>query len=196
MTLHATARAVFDYDPQGSTDTTDFDARGAAYIDLLINNAGRIADRYSTRYYADISENKLARMTVDVLSLNGDYSIIQNDSALAGAGYVVTQHYAIEVPFQFGATINVDALLSMPGTAEACCSAGDGVDAVSRAWFRWDGITDVKLADGSSITDFQALGAASGFDYAQAAVVPEPATAAMMLAGVLSLLGVRRRRGR
>ena len=194
MTLHATARAVFDYDPQGSTDTTDFTATGAAYVDLFVNGRARVQDRYTTRYWADISEGILARMSVDVRSLNGDVSIVQHDTLLAGTGYTVVQHFALETTFQFGSLININALLTVPGTANACCSPGDGVDAVSNAWFRWDGISDVKLADGTQVTDFEALGAVTGFDYAQAAVVPEPSARWMMLAGMASVLLARRRR--
>ncbi|MCB1994812.1 MAG: hypothetical protein H6932_09265 [Burkholderiaceae bacterium] len=194
MTLHATAHAVFDYDPQGSTDTTNFAATASAWIDLVVDNVARVQDRYSTGYSANIGENILARMTVDVQSINGNQAYTQHDPALAGAGLTVVQQFAIEVPFTFGALVNLDASVTLPTSSVACCSAGDGLDVDVAAWLRWDGITDVRLTDGTPISDIQALGIVTGFDYAQAAVVPEPGSAWMLLAGLWPL--VRRLRHR
>ena len=55
-----------------------------------------------------------------------------------------------------------------------------------------------SLADpnGVAVTNFSAVSAASGFDYRHAYVtaVPEPAPALLMLAGLMSLMGVTRLR--
>lgn len=196
MTLHATARMVFDFDPQGSTDTTNFAGNASAWIDLLFNNVARVQDRYVTRYSANIGENQLARMTVDVRSINGNSTLTRDDTLLAGAGTTVFQHFAIEVPFSFGGLNSLSAQVTMPTDSSACCSAGDGLDVNVSGWLRWDGITDVRLGDGTPVNGYAALGLVTGFDYAQAAVVPEPGRAWLLLAGLLPLWRLQRRRPR
>jgi hypothetical protein len=194
MTLRGTVRAGFQYEPQGSTDTTNFLATGATWLDLFVDGVARVQDRYTTTYEARISENILPRLKVDVKSLNGNYAFVQPDSLLEGAGHRVTQHFVIEkVPFQFGRAVSVNTYLNVLGGAQACCSPGDGLDAISSAWFRWDGITDVVRSDGTPVNNFQALGAVTGFNYAQAAIVPEPGASWMLLAGLLPLLRAWRR---
>ena len=63
---------------------------------------------------------------------------------------------------------------------------------------RWDGIVDVRDAIGTPITDFTALSATSGFDYAAPyPAVPEPEEWAMLLLG-FGMVGwqVKRKQGR
>lgn len=195
LTLRATVQAAFAFDPQGTPGATDFLAVGATWLDLYADNIARVQDRYTTIYQADISENIQARLKIEVDSLNGSFELVQSDPQLAGAGYVVHQHFVVDaVPFQFGVPVNLNVYMNVIGSAQACCAQGVGIDAVSGAWFRWDGISDVVRSDGSLVSNFQALGAATGFNYAQAAVVPEPGTAWMMLVGLLPSLGTWCRR--
>ncbi|MBI3349461.1 MAG: PEP-CTERM sorting domain-containing protein [Burkholderiales bacterium] len=58
----------------------------------------------------------------------------------------------------------------------------------------WGGIVQLRDASGRQITDFTAISTSSGFDYRQSALVPEPASWALMLAGALALGGWARNR--
>lgn len=59
----------------------------------------------------------------------------------------------------------------------------------------WGGILGLQTADGQALNDFSALSASSGLDYSKAfaSSVPEPASPAMLLAGLLVLAGLQGR---
>lgn len=59
---------------------------------------------------------------------------------------------------------------------------------------KWLGLDRVTLADGTPYTGGFTITSASGFDYGQALAVPEPASAGSLVAGLLLLAGLRRRR--
>ena len=60
--------------------------------------------------------------------------------------------------------------------------------------FSWGGITSVETSSGAPLTDY-VLTSGSGFDYSQAAVVPEPSVMQLLLLGALvgAPLALRRR---
>ena len=62
----------------------------------------------------------------------------------------------------------------------------------------WEGIVELRDADGHVVTDYAALSATSGFDYRNAyvAAVPEPSGGLLLLAGLAAVAAVVRRRAR
>ncbi|OWQ47791.1 hypothetical protein CDL60_08045 [Roseateles noduli] len=111
----------------------------------------------------------------------------------------------LSIQFVFGQPIHLDlaisattltAVVSDDSNAPFNASATTWID-LSRSLY-WDGVTGMQNADGGVVTDYTVTGA-NGLDYRQsfaaAAVVPEPGTWALMLAGLGALAALVRRRG-
>ena len=84
------------------------------------------------------------------------------------------------------------------GLLDIDADAAGAVAATSRGdygnTFSWGGITSVETSSGAPLTDY-VLTSGSGFDYSQAAVVPEPSVMQLLLLGALvdAPLAFRRR---
>ncbi len=108
----------------------------------------------------------------------------------------------LTLDFQFGGKIDVsifahvyansstnydNAGVSALGVAGAGANLGNAIS--------WGGIFNLKDSRGNSITDYSALSADSGFNYAKAYVssVPLPAAAWLFGSGLLGLVGMMRR---
>ena len=118
-------------------------------------------------------------------------------------GNAVPGTFFFTMPVVFGQALN----LSIYGTVQAFSSTQNsygqtnvsGVDAMGEASFgntiAWGGIVDLRDANGVAITDFNALSADTGFNYANAyvAAVPVPAAVWLFGSGLLGLVGVARR---
>lgn len=147
--------------------------------------------------------------TASLLLLNrtsaGDSTLFQFDTeahlrSQPGASYAVTRvngttflgnlngFWDIDIPFTFSeglslfATVNVDAsgLAGSNSSANSYANFGNSI--------YWGGINSISLANGSTTTDFSAVGS-NGHDW-KVSAVPEPASFALLLTG-LSLLGAR-----
>lgn len=132
----------------------------------------------------------------------------QRQSDLNGAsdlmGNAVPGTFLFTMPVVFGQTLN----LSIYGTVIANSSAHNSyamtnlseIDVTGDAAFgntiAWGGIVDLRDANGAAITDFSALSADTGFNYANAYVAPVPVPAAAWLfgSGLLGLIGLGRRK--
>ncbi|GAB4115303.1 MAG: hypothetical protein Fur0014_17640 [Rubrivivax sp.] len=197
LTLTASVRAELGHEASGSAATADIRGGAAAWIDLVVDNVPRVQDRYTALYTLDVSEGIAPRMTVDVQSIDGDYMLTVPDPTIDGASHLVVQSFAVDLDFAFGSPVPLEARVTLPTfTFGACRRAGDALLSSSIFTLHWDGIRDLRLADGTPVSGATAFGAATGFDYMQAAPVPEPGAGWLMLAGALALPGLlRRRRG-
>lgn len=107
------------------------------------------------------------------------------------------------IPFAFDQAINLSMVVDVLAAASAgssCSSVPDGVlcttnTVTSMADFShtvlWGGISSVKDANGQVVSQFSALSATSGFDYA-ASAVPEPGTGALFALGLAAWCSRRR----
>lgn len=107
----------------------------------------------------------------------------------------------VVVDFVFGRPFALSYTLtaSAGGTAATSyyrmsASGGGAGNADMSHTLLWGGISGVFDQSGANVNDF-GLSSASGFDYRVAAVVPEPASVALMLSGLAVLASVLRRRG-
>jgi hypothetical protein len=136
-----------------------------------------------------------------------DYRAMVNDDIVAGGSREGTGIYDYQLEFEFGSPIHMNWLASASSSADLRAGDGNAIGALSAMGyaafsnsFYWDGISAVTDADGNLVNGFTALNSV-GVDYAQsfanAAVVPEPGTWALMAVGLVMLaLNVRRLRSR
>jgi len=104
----------------------------------------------------------------------------------------------VDVPFTFGRTITFTMALQLQAWTRLLYGMPGLIDdgwaqATSQASMSWRGIS-VTDGAGQSLADFSALGSGSAFNFAHAAPVPEPAPAALLIAGLLCV--ARRLRSR
>jgi len=125
----------------------------------------------------------------------GVNGVIDTDSVSS-----LTGSFSFDIPFVFGVaflmTGSLDAFtqaLSGIAGSEASASSSFGSSGL------WGGISEVHLADGTILSDYS-LSSSSGFDWTNAVpsvsdpAVPVPATLWLFGAGMLSLIGMARRR--
>jgi hypothetical protein len=130
------------------------------------------------------------------VSVNGVVDTV-NVSDLAGS-------FVFDIPFVFNVGFTMSGSLDAQTRAQTNVS---GATANAHSNFGssglWGGITEVHLADGTVLTGFS-LGSTSGFDWMSAfptapgpidpGTVPVPATLWLFGAGLLALIGTRRRK--
>jgi hypothetical protein len=123
-------------------------------------------------------------------SWNGQMTCTGNDPGVFQVGFSVTNLSRIVFQMSAIAEAHAGALLAGPGTV-GMSSTLDMSHTLA-----WGGVLDVRDANGDAVSTYSLVGLGSGFDFRNAHVsaVPEPASAMMTLAGVLVLLGARRRR--
>ena len=132
-----------------------------------------------------------------------DFRAMVNDDIVAGGSREGMGIYDYQLEFEFGSPIHMNWLASASSSADLRAGDGNAIGALSAMGyaafsnsFYWDGISTVTDAGGNLVSGFTALNSV-GVDYARsmadAAVVPEPGTWALMAAGV-GLLGMLARR--
>lgn len=109
-----------------------------------------------------------------------------------------TPAVALNIPVLFGYGTSLSYTLDIVATASGSTFVGGtGTAADAYADFShtvlWGGISGVFDANGVPVTAFS-LSSTSGFNYAQAAVVPVPAAVWLFGSGLLGLIGVARRK--
>lgn len=132
-----------------------------------------------------------------------DFRAMINDDIVAGGSREGMGIYDYQLEFEFGSPIHMNWLGSASSSADLRAGDGNAIGALSAMGyaafsnsFYWDGISTVTDAGGNLVSGFTALNSV-GIDYARsmadAAVVPEPGTWALMAAG-MGLLGMLARR--
>jgi len=132
-----------------------------------------------------------------------DFRAMVNDNIVAGGSREGMGVFDYQLEFEFGTPIQMSWLGTATSMADLRPGDGQAIGALSAMGyaafsnsFYWDGISAVTDANGALVNGFTALNSV-GVDYAQsfanAAVVPEPGTWALMTAG-LALLAVLARR--
>lgn len=119
-------------------------------------------------------------------------------------GNAVPGTFLFTMPVVFGQLLNLQiygTVLANSSTQNSYATTNISVvDATGRAslgnTIAWGGIVDLRDANGALITDFSALSATSGFDYANAYVsaVPVPTAAWLFGTGLLGLVGMAQRK--
>ncbi len=117
-----------------------------------------------------------------------------------GGGVFGDQHFTAQVIIGSPVSLHLTGEVHSSASGIADFFLGGGASATFQAnlsdTIGWGGIVELRDASGNRVTDFTAISAASGFDYRQSALVPEPASWGLLLAGALALGGwVRTRRG-
>ncbi|WP_377159801.1 PEP-CTERM sorting domain-containing protein [Roseateles sp. UC29_93] len=132
-----------------------------------------------------------------------DYRAMVNDDIVAGGSREGMGIYDYQLEFEFGSPIHMNWLASASSLADLRAGDGNAIGALSAMGyaafsnsFYWDGISAVTDANGNLVNGFTAKNGV-GVDYAQsfanAALVPEPGTWALMAAGLV-VLGLAARR--
>ena len=135
---------------------------------------------------------------------NSDFDIDSTSVSGRNVSYApgsLAGSYSFDIPFTLGTPFQLFANL----TAETRAFGSSGLDDVAAnsnfaSTGTWGGISDVRLADGTVVSDFS-VGSDSGFDWAHAysavlppvPAVPEPGTFALFMAG-LGFIGCALRR--
>jgi hypothetical protein len=110
--------------------------------------------------------------------------------------------YTFEIGVRFGMPVYLQWQAYMETSSRAGSSGNEASLAAQSAAevtsaLSWAGITGLRLLDGTPVAAYTALNP-NGIDYVQsfvaAAPVPEPSSAALALAGALTVLGLARRR--
>lgn len=106
--------------------------------------------------------------------------------------------FVLEIPF--GTTVNLLTSLSLGyQLVFGVLETGAGVEGVTGSagadftnTVTWGGISSVKLADGTVVTDWT-TSSGSGFDYGSASVIPLPPAAWLLGSALAGMAGLRRR---
>jgi hypothetical protein len=143
------------------------------------------------------------RSTASVNGIGGVVTESRSDSSnqgliLSGGGQFGVQTYVgrITIGTLIPVLLRVEVSAQSMAGADffSTSSASSAFESDLDNTFVWAGISELRDGSGALITDFTALSSSiPSFDYRSTAVVPEPGTAVLMLTGVMSLAGVRRR---
>ncbi len=145
-----------------------------------------------------------AGIVVNGVAWEGFQHVDMTNGVENGYGNAAPGTYLFNIPVVFGNAMDLYLYASVQANSSVSNSYGasntDQIIAMGHAsfgnTFAWGGVTELRDANGVLITDFTAVSATSGFDYANAYVsaVPVPAAAWLMGSGLLGLVGVARRK--
>lgn len=135
-----------------------------------------------------------------------DFRAMVNDDIVSGGSREGMGIYDYQLEFEFGSAIHMNWQAVASSLADLRADDGLAIGELSAMGyaafsnsFYWDGISAVTDANGNLVNGFTALNSV-GVDYARsmadAAVVPEPGTWALMVAGLVLLGAIARRRPR
>ena len=185
--------AGFGSDDQGVSAQSSFGAGGTLSFNMVAgtNNARAALEVGATLDYPQ-GERKLR---VQEYLGNGVFDLLYQASQAGISGYGFRRELELDLDFLVGVPFAVEANLRAVGNALAR-SPGDratvAVNAMNTA--AWGGLSNLVLADGTSVDTFTALGSVLGTDYARAVQpVPLPAPIVLLAGALATLVGARRR---
>lgn len=145
-----------------------------------------------------------AGIVINGVAWEGFQHVDMTNGVENGYGNAAPGTYLFNIPVVFGNTLDLYLYASVQSHSSVSNSYGvsntDQIIAMGHAsfgnTFAWGGVTELRDANGALITDFTAVSATSGFDYANAYVsaVPVPAAIWLMGSGLLGLIGMARRK--
>ena len=186
-TMTSTMRLTgsLSYDDQGLAPDTRYVSRGS--ISLSMSVAGQLREAtYLAGYdWGGNGGQWFVDETIDGVQQRIGYQ--SPPSRLGGTN--ISKILEIDNTFVFGQPFDISASLRTFASSQAFSSTqGSGLDFISNALntATWNGLKDVRLQDGTPVTDYMALGTTSMRDYSLP--IPEPKSITMFSLGVLLLL--------
>ena len=179
-------------DDLGVSDFSSFNAESSLNFSVVVNSAGAGAFYFAQFAQGNMHAPEVNRRLTVYDGSAGDYEFISENTGLAG--YPINKTFEVEFPFQFGQPNDILMSLRISSTAGANF-VGDFVQLITDAGntASWGGISNVRLLDGTPVTDFTALSSQSGADYSQAiSAVPIPSLLWGFVVIVVPLLARRR----
>lgn len=116
------------------------------------------------------------------------------DTGSTSSGQESFSLYFDNLPFIFGQDIAITLRLATTSATRTFGTSQARAEADYGHTMTWSGLSNVRDAAGNLLTNFTAISAGSGFDFANPTPVPEPGSAALLALGLFGIGGWMRRK--